>query len=279
MGGGFTGSDIVGTSVSATESGDTRERRGKTAVERMRLVWRVGLAHILCAIGIAATPLTPVSAHAQGFTLIGFVRDELGQPVEGVEILVGAMETRATTDGDGRFAVRGQPLGLTYIAARRIGYLPLADLVRLTVSDSVSFVMEHIGQRMDTVRVRARAEAAWERDVRRYESAINAARSGAVLTDRDISRLSPVFTTDLLRGRVGFNVIGDGSLARVINTRGRCTPVVFIDGEALVGFNLNDVSPSMIKLMITYTGFSQLPMQFQTLRGNLNCGVIAIISQ
>lgn len=219
------------------------------------------------------------SAHAgPGWLLIGFVRDDFGNPVEGAEILIGSMATRATTDADGRFRLAGIPIGLNYVGARRIGYLPAVDLVRLSPTDTLQFMLEEIGKRLDTVKVRARAEAAWERDVRRYEFAKQVARNGYTLTDREIADMAPVVTSDLLRARNGFNVVGSGPQARVLGSRGRCSPTIFLDGQPLVGFNLNDIMPSTIKLMITYPSFSSLPVALQTGRGDPLCGVIAIIS-
>ncbi len=233
----------------------------------------------LLVVLLAAVFVRPSTASAQGMPLIGFVRDELGQPIEGVEILLGSLEVRARTDEYGRFRIFPLPQGLTYVAARRVGFLPVADLVRITPTDTIEFMMDRIGQRMDTVRVVSRAEAAWERDLRRYEWATAAARSGWVLTDRDIAKRGPVWTSDLLMGRPGFQVVGNGGQARVIGTRGRCTPLLIVDGQPLVGFVLNDIAPSTIKAMITYNSAASLPIEMQTMRGNLSCGVIAIISQ
>ena len=214
-----------------------------------------------------------------GWILIGFVKDELGNAIEGAEIIIGSEATRATTDSDGRFRIAGIPFGLNYVGARRIGYLPTVDLVRLSSTDTLQFTLDYIGQKMDTVKVKARAQAAWERDVRRYAFATESARHGATLTDRDIADRAPLVTSDLLRSRNGFNVIGSGALARVVGSRSRCTPTVFLDGQPLVGFNINDIIPSTIKLMVTYPGFSSLPVALQTMRGDPSCGVILILSQ
>ncbi len=223
---------------------------------------------------------TAGAAQAQSsWTLIGFVRDEVGQPIEGAEILIGGMETRAVTDVDGRFRIPGVSLGLTYIGARRIGYLPVVDLVRFSPTDTLEFILDRLGQRMDTVKVRARAEAAWERDMRRYAWVTDAARTGSVLTERDIASRSPIYTSDLFRAKAGFNVVGDGANARVVGSRSRCSPTVFLDGQPVPGFNVNDIMPSTIRLMVTYPGLAGLPIELQSMRGNPNCGTIAIISR
>ena len=259
-----------------------------------RVAARVALTASAAILAILALSVSPAGAQATrvdhqartqtmrppgGWLLIGFVKDELGNPIEGAEIIIGSEATRATTDDDGRFRIAGIPVGLNYVGARRIGYLPAVDLVRLSPADTLQFTLDHIGQKMDTVKVKARAEAAWERDVRRYALATEAARYGAAITDRDIAERAPVVTSDLLLTRNGFRVIGSGALARVIGSRSRCSPTVFLDGQALVGFNINDITPSTIKLLVTYPGFASLPIGMQSARGDPSCGAIAIISQ
>jgi len=250
----------------------TKGRHHVSAAARVWVLLALTLLLLLTA--------TAGAAHAQGnWALIGFVKDDEGNPVENVQIVVGGLETRGLTDENGRFYIRGVSLGLTYVGARRIGYLPAADLVRLVPSDTLNFVLEKLGQRLDTVKVRTRAEAAWDRDMQRFAWATETARSSsAVLTDRDIKARGAVFTTDLLTSRAGFNVVGQGGTARVVSTRARCAPTVFLDGQPLVAFNVNDILPSTIKLMVTYPGFSAMPVQLQSMRVNPNCGVISILS-
>ncbi len=247
--------------------------------QRRSLVSTVArLVRFAFATAMLMATFAPAAA-AQGLPLVGFVRDELGKPIEGAEIMLGSREIRTRTDEYGRFLILGAPMGLTYVAARHLGFLPVADLMRISPSDTIEFVLDRIGYRADTVRVSARAEAAWERDVRRYEWARDAARNGFVLTDRDIAKRAPVWTTDLLVSRPGFQVVGSGAQSRVVGNRSRCTPLLIVDGQPLVAFNVNDIMPSTIKVMITYASAAALPIELQTMRGNLNCGVVAIISQ
>lgn len=249
--------------------------KGRHHVSTAARVWVLLVLTLLLLLTATAG-----AAHAQGnWTLIGFVKDDEGNPVENVQILLGGLETRALTDENGRFYVQGVSLGLNYVAARRIGFLPVADLVRLVPSDTLNFVMEKLGQHMDTVKVKSRAEAAWERDMQRYAWATETARSSnSVITDRDIRERGAIFTTDLLASRAGFNVVGQGGSARVVSSRARCSPTVFLDGQPLTAFNVNDILPSTIKLMVTYPGFSNMPVQLQSMRVNPNCGVISILS-
>jgi hypothetical protein len=222
---------------------------------------------------------TPVLLSAQGITVVGSVKDEFGNPVPGAEVRMGSAKEKALTDEEGRYRLTGVSLGLQSIGARRIGYIPASDLIRLTSSDTVDFQLDRIAQRLDTVRVQTRADAAWERDMRRYAFAIDAARSGDVLTDRDIEKRNAMWTTDLFMTAVGFRTVGNGPNARLVSTRSNCAPTIFIDGLPVVGFNVNDIPPNTIKLLVSYRNIATLPVQFQLPRSNPNCGVVAIFSK
>lgn len=223
--------------------------------------------------------LVPGLASAQGITIVGTVKSDEGVPIPGAEVRIGSREQSVLTDEEGRYRITGVNAGLQSIGARRIGFMPAVDLVRITASDTVDFQLDPIGQRLDTVRVQRRADAAWERDLRRYGFAIEAARQGDVITDRDIDARNPMWTTDLLMTQVGFRAVGNGPSARVVGTRGNCAPTIFIDGLPVVGFNLNDIAPNTIKLMVMYRNIATLPAQLQVPRMNPNCGAIAVFSR
>ena len=193
--------------------------------KRMQTAWRATTAiswRIALALLVTAT-LSASRLDAQHSAMVGSVRDDLGRPVEGAEIMVGGLETRTLTDANGRFRVPDVAYGLTSIAARRIGFLPLADLIKYSPADTLEFVLEHLPQKVDTVKVVARADAVWESDMRRFAWATESARSGATITDRDIAKRRPLYTTDLLTTHAGFRVVGDGASAKVVSTRTRCT--------------------------------------------------------
>ncbi len=230
----------------------------------------------LVAMLFAAGSVVPALGQAQGAMLIGFVKDDLGRPLEGAEVRVRGRDQAVLSDADGRFRIANVPVGLLDIGARRIGFLPLADLIRFTPTDTVQFTLDHIGQRLDTVRVQRRADASWERDLRRFASAVDASRFGTVTTERDIDERHAQFTTDLLQNTSGFVIIGSGSGASVLSTRGRCAPTLFLDGLALPGYPLNNVSTRSIKLMVVYRDGVTMAPELLSVRANPACGAISI---
>ncbi len=235
---------------------------------------RAGLAGrlLFAALLMAAAPLS-----AQG-VLVGRVADERGTPIPGADVRVSSVSQQVTTDADGWFRVSPMPTGLYYFGVRRIGYRPAADLLRFAANDTVDVTLERIGPELDTVRVQARADAAWEREMRRYNLAIDAARFGNVLTARDIEERKPIWTSDLFQTQPGFTVMGGGGGARVLGSRGRCPPAVFVDGQFVPGFGINDIQPRAIKLLVSYRSGASMPAQLQVPRANTNCGAIMVFT-
>lgn len=58
-----------------------------------------------------------------GVTLEGFVRDPMGNPIEGAELRVGR-RLEALSDAAGAYVLRGVPPGTTQLEVRRIGFRP-----------------------------------------------------------------------------------------------------------------------------------------------------------
>ncbi len=222
--------------------------------------------------------LVPAVSRAQSANLVGLVKDDLGRPLPGAVIRILGKDQSSVSDDEGRVRMPNVPLGLVDIGARRLGYVPVADLIRLTRADTIEFTLDRIAQKTDTIRAQNRADAAWERDLQRYGWAVDASRFGIVVTERDIAATNAQFTTDLLQGKSGFSVIGSGSTARLVSSRGRCTPTVLLDGQAAPGFSINNVSPQSIKLLIAYRDAATIPPEMMTTRINANCGVVAIVT-
>lgn len=210
---------------------------------------------------------------ARGF--VGRVTDADGQPVADADIRVGGVLTIGRSGLDGWFRVPDAPTGLMWFGVRKLGYRPVADLIRLSPGDTVDVVIERIVTELDTVKVQARADAIWEREMRRFDQALDAARFGTVLTADDIERRQPIVTSDLFQALAGFRVLGSGGAATVVG-RGNCRPFIVVDGIPEGALRVNDILPQSIRLLIAFRSFAQLPAQFQFPTANQNCGAIII---
>lgn len=231
-------------------------------------------AAILLALGTSVGAL-----HAQGAVLTGSVRDNRGLPVAGAEVAVRGNAIRTRTDESGTFRFTGVPVGLTYVSARAPGVLPAVELLRITPQDSLQFILERIYDGEDSSAFVRSAERAYERDLQRYAAATSAARTAAVVTEREIAERSPALTTDLFRTMIGFQVIGNGVEAVVVTKTAGCRANVFIDGQEQVRYNLNEMRPSAIKVLLAYNSFAALPPTLRSFRVEPRCGTISIITR
>ena len=226
-----------------------------------------------------ATAASAASAMAQQGVLTGSVRDDRGTPLAGVQIQLRGNTMRTTTNELGQFRFTGVPVGITYVSARGPGVLPAVELLRVTPEDTLEFVLDRVHENEDST-VAISAEKAFESDVKRYAAATAAARTAVAFTKRDIAGIAPAVTTDLFRGPVGFRVIGQGSTAVVITSNRNCQPNIFIDGqEQLPRFNINEIRPRAIKLLLAYNSYAILPPELRSVRVDQLCGAISILTR
>jgi hypothetical protein len=229
---------------------------------------------------VALLALCAAPAAAQDGVLYGRVTSEDGVPLSGAEVRVSVLNAAVRTDANGQFRIPGVPSGLYYFGVRQVGFHPAADLLRFSNGDTLDIVLEPVEatKKLDTVTVQARADAAWERDLRRYAAALEAARFGTVFTEQDIRDRNPIWTSDLFQTQAGFRVVGGGGSAVVYGSRSNCLPGIFVDGQLVRGMRVNDITPTFIKLMVIYRSVANVPPQYQDARVNSNCGTILLFT-
>jgi Carboxypeptidase regulatory-like domain len=234
-----------------------------------------------CVLGGCLVSLTAAgpALQAQRSDLIGFVRDERGQPVADARISVRGTKTQLVSDADGRFAAPALPHGLTVVTAQRGGAFPAAELLNFGPTDTLNFVLTAVGLRDDSVTAIRDAEQVYKRLVDRYSRATSASRSAKAFTERDIQRRAPAVTSDLLVGVVGFTVAGGGSGAQVYSVRDGCEPTIWIDEVERVNFALNEIRPTMIKIMLAWNGYAVIPASLRSTRVEPSCGAISILTR
>lgn len=103
---------------------------------RHPLLPRIATALALLLGTVLAAPLeaqetlpTVAADTTRGVTLVGFVRDTMGQPLRGAEVRVG--EHYDLSAADGRFMLEGVVGDTLQLVVRRIGYLPAEVLLAL----------------------------------------------------------------------------------------------------------------------------------------------------
>lgn len=121
---------------------------------------------LLLALAPALASPRPLGAQTAVTGIVGMVRDSLGAPLARVRVEARHAETgyvvQATTNGAGRYAMLGIPLGGPYrIQARRLGYRGAErDGIVLTIGarPAVDFVLEPLETRLAEVVVRESRE-------------------------------------------------------------------------------------------------------------------------
>ncbi len=142
-------------------------------------------------------------------TVVGFAADSAGNPVPGVEIIVG-LDVHTRTDSLGNFVVPAVKAGTTLVRARRLGFAPvaMATVVPPDGAASLSVTMQPVTL-LPTVIARAdsmadmpdnqmhKLDLFYQRSAQRRMSGLG----GDFFTETDIERRHPVKLSDLLEGK------------------------------------------------------------------------------
>jgi len=216
--------------------------------------------------------------------IAGVVRSSLGAPIrDALVMVVGGDSTRTNDQGYFRLAWPTGTRALGVLGVRRIGFVPLAEILRFGAGvprlDSLDIVLDPIAMKLDSVRVTARADAAWRRELRRADWVRQAGTWDHVFLAEDFTRLASIWPSDVFRALPGFRVIGDGFGARVISSRGNCRPSVVLDGMPLRNFSVNEVTALDIKAMFVARGLSSSGGWIASGTGQQGCAVIAILTK
>jgi hypothetical protein len=250
-----TGTRIFAATDSAT-SGLIDLASGEIPVQRRDLV--------IGAVGDSGATRTGVIA--------GTVSDSGGRPVSAARIIAdGAAEIRAGDDG--RFVVRGVPVGTRQVEVLAIGMSPVIAVVDVSTTDTASVVatMRKITT-LDVVRVTASPAT------RRLVSAIEDRRQSGTGYVRDSSQIGDRGTMTAVLfdiPSVQVNQRTGGAITVTLPGTGaaRCLANVVIDGVRSDMDDLKFLRPSDIAVMEAYPRRMSLPMEF--IRDN-DCGAIIV---
>ncbi len=220
--------------------------------------------------------------YAQRTRVTGTVVDSAsGTPLEGVQVRLIDMDVSTLTDSDGSFQFFGVASGTHTLAARRLGYEPLAIRFELNAANTPP-------ADLGVLRIASRAieldplvvQAEIVRDFPQMEGFFRRMRSeqGTFLTEADVENEAPQETSDLLRRIPGFRTDEFGQLTSSRGTSGfraNCPVQVYVNGVKVNAPTVNVVQPGTIIGMELYTGSSTVPTIFRS-QSNASCGVVAI---
>lgn len=206
--------------------------------------------------------------------IVGRVSAEDGtQGLSGVEIAIGDT-SRTLSNAEGAFVLTDVAPGLLEIRFAYLGYATRATTVVLqpgaTVELSARMSTEAI--ELDPIEVTVRS-----RYLERSGFYRRAQRGwGTHFTSETIERLSPIFVSDLVRGRVPgvrvqYNREATYAMSRRANSMslGPCTLPVYVDGAPTFDNELDRLNPESIEAMEVYHG-AGTPIEYG------DCGVVLI---
>ncbi|MDQ6736675.1 MAG: Plug and carboxypeptidase regulatory-like domain-containing protein, partial [Gemmatimonadota bacterium] len=233
------------------------------------------LAADTSAVATTAKVRSQTAVRRGSASLAGSVVGPDGKPMSGVKVTVWGTGLEATTRSDGRFRLAGLPAGTFSVEARAIGYDPKRAAVDLSSAKEASVRLAFVKRVNELSRV-----VVMGKPTNRFhdiDEFLARARSGMghYLMGGDERLKTAVTVTDAMRNIAGVNIVPSGEFGNVILLRGRCTPVVYVDGvEMHDGYQSVDdiVPPQQVAGIEVYTGLGEAPIQYTT----NGCGVVLV---
>lgn len=208
--------------------------------------------------------------------LAGTVRNQEGAPVANARLFVWGSGVTGATRADGGYTLTGLPAGTFSLEVRAIGYDPQRTGVDLRSNRTVTANVT-LGDRVQVladIRVTAKNDRR-TRDLNGFEDRARRGGWGKYFHEDDITKMSPVLASDILRRVPGMNVSPSGGMGYTIQGRGGCTPDVFLDGMPITdgATDLDQiVQPSQITGIEVYNGQAGTPVEFS----RNSCGAVVI---
>jgi hypothetical protein len=245
--------------------------------------WVRRLACCACLATAAAMP-----SKAQTGVLRGVVVDSAdGTPIENADVLAAALHQVARSNAKGQFTLTKLVKGDLEIVIRRFGYQPQTQTIVLSGGERDSVKVELVGQPelLHAVQV---DEAEKHRRQGVEDFYVRRARGiGTFITREQLEELRSTLPTDALRNVPGIqlNRTREGNtIVRFTGTHSilhrDCPPTLWLDGERVLGMELDQIPARDIEGIEIYRGASTTPAQFwQGNSQNAFCGTIVVWSR
>jgi hypothetical protein len=204
----------------------------------------------------------------------GLVTDVNGVPFQQARVAVAGMR-EVRSDFDGRFIVRGVPLGTQQVEVRSVGVSPVSTTVdvlpRDTTTVNLQFGRPIVLQGMRVTATPGAHVMSQEFDVRRKSGA------GYVLDSTAIERYPDFINVfnDVPGIRMS-RVRGTVSLSTMSNKGGTCAPTVLLDGIEASANSLTDLQSHEIAAVEVYAHPLTVPAQLLPPGRPPECGMVVV---
>lgn len=237
----------------------------------------VGRRALAGAIALQTCLVAVAAAQVRLGAVTGTVKDDLGAPIQGVEVSVPNVAP-VRTDSAGKFLLASLPPGSTDVLFRRLSFSPIALTILVPRDDTteVDVTLTVVAQQLKGVVVQEDAKHIRQLDdfeARRKQG------NGHFITRHQIEARNPMLLSDMMRSVPGALLIPDGSrsvLRFARNGRMNCPPQYFIDGVQATGYNIDDMPVGDVEGVEIYAGPSVLPPEFNKFHSTVACGAVII---
>jgi hypothetical protein len=238
---------------------------------------RVGARRAVGVIALCALVSPGLAAQRLG-VITGTVKDEAGIRVANVEVSVPKTGATVHTDSSGRFLIRSLLPGLFDLSLRRFSYAPMTLSLEVTAGDTtdVDVTLTTAAETLPVVQVKGKEDR--KRVIDGFEQRRKIG-NGHFITRSEIEARNPLVLSEMVRGTPGAQLTPTNIMGRMtlrFSRRADCPPAYFVDGQYLINYNIDDMSPRNVEGIELYAGFAGLPQEFAKQVGILACGVVVI---
>jgi hypothetical protein len=207
--------------------------------------------------------------------IVGRVLAEDGsEGLANVDVSGGDPEVRALSGTEGRFALERVPGGLVEVRFAHLGYEPRSTQVVLQPGATVEMTVNLATRAIELAPIEVSVRSRYLERSGFYRRAQQG--WGTHFSPEDIARIDPIYTSDLIRGRVpGVRVVYARGETYAVSRRaesftmGTCRLAVYVDGVPTFDDQLDRLSPQWIEAMEVYHG-SGTPIEYG------GCGVVLV---
>lgn len=200
-----------------------------------------------------------------------------GLPIVGAQLRANAADAVVESDESGRGTISRVNAGAAWLRVRRIGYRPDSMLLALTAGKSIdtTLTLQRVAVELAPLIVVGR------RNVQGPMAgfyARQATGSGHFITHADIVKRAPHKFSDLMRSVPGIRIDAREFRDNVRIRGSRCPPLVWLDGQALFGadIDLDSFDPLSFDGIEVYNTAS-VPVEFTgSLQASSNCGTLVM---
>ena len=215
--------------------------------------------------------------HRVGRAVItGTVTNAGGVPVPGARVSVQGSESSTSTGPDGKFTLTGVLPGTQSVLVRRVGYSPVEQPLDVTslATNQLTVRLGAYTPVLSSVDVKAKADPLESTGFERRRKM----GMGRYMDLDQIKKISPTYTSDILRRIPGIYVTGSGSSANVSTTRGNGCVAYLIDNNtvsASAGQSIDEIVGEQDVAAVEFYNSVDVPMELSS-GSNSGCALLVI---